>query len=155
LPPKPFTPPKLPVSYSKPSPVDFTTSQAAAMAASAPAPAPVVLPSAKTLPSGDVVHEKYDDHYTICYDEPGAIPETDFQATVDSIVLSGDAHSVLTRLQSGTLRTDRREVTPFETALMNRNRYRREQNHYDAIGSSQSGNEVGPTSPFTKQEGSK
>ena len=93
------------------------------------------------------------DWCNVVYEEP-PIDDT-FQATVDAIVLTGDAFSVVSKLQSGTLRTDRRQVSPYETALMNRDKYRRETNRYSAMGSSQTGEETCPTSPLTPQEGKK
>ena len=133
-------------------PFPLSTAQAAAdaKATAATVPAPATTTRKPIDPHTDPQH----DWYTISYDEPEAI-DGDFEATVDAIVLAGNDYAVLTRLQSGTLRTDRRSASPEEIEEMARDTRRRQQNRYDLMGSSQTGDETGPTSPFTKQEGKK
>jgi hypothetical protein len=147
---KPYTPPTFPVSFSQPPAVNLTTSQSAAIAAAAPAAAvpqdaPATLPRKQIEPRTNPEH----DWYQIAYDEPEARIDKDFAATVDSIVLAGNDYAVLTRLQNGTLRTDRREATPTEIEQMERDKRRRQANHYEEIGSSQPATDVPPTSPST------
>ena len=131
-------------------PFPLSTSQAAA---TPPPPTPAAPAHTVTRQPIDPHTNPAHDWYNVVYEEP--IVDEAFAATVDAVVLTGDAYSVVSKLQSGTLRTDRREVSPYETALMNRDKYRREQNRYDIMGSSQTGDEAGPTSPLTKQEGKK
>jgi hypothetical protein len=147
LPPKKYIPPTFPVAFSKPPTVaiDLGISQAAATAAPAPAPAP----GRKQIdPHTNPGH----DWYKIAYDEPEALIDEDFEATVDSIVLAGNDYCVLTRLQSGRIRTDRRSASPEEIELLARDTRRRQTNRYSEMGSSQTGDETPPTSPSTSEE---
>lgn len=128
-------------------PADLGSSQATAEAA---APAQPTLAPPSTRPQIDPHTHPQHDWYQISYNEPEAIDDEDFAKTVDSIVLYGDQYSVKTRLQSGTIRTDQREISPYETALMDRDKRRRQQNRYDEIGSSQPATDTPPTSPLVK-----
>jgi hypothetical protein len=136
MPPKPFV-----------DPFPLSTAQTAANAA---APAQPILPAPARQPIEPRTNPAHD-WYAINYDEPEAL--TDLDASVDDIVLSGDAFTVKTRLHSGTIRTDRREASPEEIELMARDTRRRAANRYDLLGSSQPDTDIQPTSPFTKQEG--
>jgi hypothetical protein len=131
-------------------PVDFTTSQAAAVAAATPAPAAAADGSKTRQPINPHVRPDQD-WVNVVYEE--APIEESFEKTVDAIILAGNDYSVLTRLQSGTIRQDRRQVSPAELEQMERDKLRRQNNYYESIGSSQSGSEIGPTSPSTQTKG--
>jgi hypothetical protein len=143
---KPYTPPTFPVSFSKPSAaVSLGVSQAEAIvAATVPAPATKTRKQIEPHVSPD------QDWCRVVYEEP-EIDET-FQATVDSIVLAGNDYTVLTRLQSGTIRTDRRSASPDELESMENAKRQRQQNRYDTMGSSQTSDQTPPTSPSTSEE---
>jgi hypothetical protein len=110
--------------FPTPTPVPLSLGETQAAAQSKAPAQPTLAPARRKIDPH--AHPEQTWCHIVYEEEPAA-----FSATVDSIVLRGDAFAVATRLNSGTIRTDRRAVTPVETEEMARDKRRREQNNYD------------------------
>ena len=72
--------------------------------------------------------------------------------SMDEIVLSEDSFLKCVKLPSGTVRCTRKEPTPEEIATVKQEAHARRSDAWLTMGSSQTGDEIAPTSPLTPQE---